>query len=36
LYRTAFVNLEDNTLYFYEDIYGRDQLLGKALFDTGS
>lgn len=36
LYRTAFVNPEDNTLYFYEDIYGRDQLLAKALFDTGS
>ena len=36
LYRTAFVNPEDNMLYFYEDIYSRDQLLGKALFDTGS
>jgi murein L,D-transpeptidase YcbB/YkuD len=36
LYRTAFVNPKDNTLYFYEDIYGRDQLLAKALFDTGS
>ena len=36
LYRTAFVNPEDNTLYFYEDIYGRDQLLAKALFNTGS
>ena len=36
LYRTAFVNPEDNTLYFYEDIYGRVQLLAKALFDTGS
>jgi L,D-transpeptidase YcbB len=30
LYRTAVVNPEDNTLYFYEDIYGRDQLLAKA------
>ncbi len=35
LYRTAFVDPDDNTLYFYEDIYGRDQLLAKALFDTG-
>ena len=35
LYRTAFVDPEDHTLYFYEDIYGRDQLLAKALFDTG-
>ena len=35
LYRTAFVNPEDHALYFYEDIYGRDQLLEKALFDTG-
>ena len=34
LYRTAFVNPEDNTLIFYEDIYGRDQLLAKALFGT--
>lgn len=36
LYRTAFVNTEDHTLYFYEDIYGRDQLLAKALLGTGS
>jgi len=35
LYRTVFVDPDDNTLYFYEDIYGRDQLLAKALFDTG-
>jgi len=35
LYRTALVDPKDNTLYFYEDIYGRDQLLAKALFDTG-
>ena len=35
LYRTAFVNPEDHALYFYEDIYGRDKLLEKALFDTG-
>jgi murein L,D-transpeptidase YcbB/YkuD len=32
LYRTAFVNPEDNMLYFYKDIYGRDTLLEKALF----
>ena len=35
LYRTAYVNLEDNTLFFYEDIYGRDKLLAKALFGEG-
>ena len=35
LYRTAFVDPEDHTLYFYEDIYDRDQFLAKALFDTG-
>lgn len=35
LYRTAFVNPEDDMLYFYEDLYGRDQLLEKALFGTG-
>ena len=31
LYRTVFVDPEDHTLYFYEDIYGRDALLAKAL-----
>ncbi len=36
LYRTAFVNPEDNMLYFYEDIYGRDKLLVKALFGVGN
>ncbi|MEN8806114.1 MAG: L,D-transpeptidase family protein [Desulfobacterales bacterium] len=36
LYRTAFVNPEAHTLYFYEDIYGRDKLLAKALFGPGS
>jgi len=35
LYRTAFVGWEDDVLYFYEDIYGRDQLLAKALFGSG-
>jgi murein L,D-transpeptidase YcbB/YkuD len=36
LYRTAYVDPEDHTLYLYEDIYGRDKLLAKALFGTGS
>jgi murein L,D-transpeptidase YcbB/YkuD len=36
LYRTAFVNPEDGTLHFYEDIYGRDELLAKALFNAAS
>ena len=36
LYRTAFVNPEDSTLYFYEDIYGRDKLLAKALFGSNN
>ena len=36
LYRTAFVDPKDNTLFFYEDIYGRDRLLAKALFGAGS
>jgi murein L,D-transpeptidase YcbB/YkuD len=34
LYRTTHVDPKDNTLYFYEDIYGRDKLLAKALFGT--
>ena len=34
LYRTVFVDPEDQTLYFYEDIYGRDALLAKALMGT--
>jgi len=34
LYRTAFVNQEDHALYFYEDVYGRDDLLVKALINT--
>jgi murein L,D-transpeptidase YcbB/YkuD len=34
LYRTVFVDPEDHTLYFYEDIYGRDALLAKALMGT--
>ena len=32
LYRTAYVSLKDDTLYFSEDIYGRDDLLAKALW----
>ena len=35
LYRTAFVDPEDNSLYFYEDVYGRDKILAKALFGAG-
>lgn len=35
LYRTANVNPEDNALYFYEDVYGRDKLLARALFGAG-
>jgi murein L,D-transpeptidase YcbB/YkuD len=35
LYRTAYVNPEDNALYFYEDVYGRDKLLAEALFGAG-
>jgi len=35
LYRTAFVNPKDDMLYFYDDIYGRDRLLAKALFGAG-
>jgi len=31
IYRTAVVI--DDTLTFYEDIYGRDRLIGRALFD---
>ena len=34
LYRTAYVSLKDDTLYFSEDIYGRDDLLAKALWGT--
>lgn len=32
LYRTVFVNPEDDRLYFYADVYGRDKLLSTALF----
>ena len=36
LYRTAYINPEDNTISFYEDVYGRDKLLAKALLSSGS
>jgi L,D-transpeptidase YcbB len=37
LYRTAFVNQnEDDTLYFFNDVYGRDKLLFQALFDSNN
>lgn len=32
LYRTVVVNSANDTLYFYNDIYGRDKLLTEALF----
>ena len=35
LYRTAYVNQENNALHFCEDVYGRDKLLAKALFGLG-
>ena len=35
LYRTAVVDTSDNTLYFYDDIYGRDRLLATALHTAG-
>ena len=30
LYRTAYVNTEDNAVHFFEDVYGRDKILAKA------
>lgn len=35
LYRTVGIKPEDRNLYFYNDIYGRDKLLAKALFGEG-
>jgi murein L,D-transpeptidase YcbB/YkuD len=35
LYRTTYVNMEEDAFYFYEDIYNRDELLAKALFGAG-
>jgi len=34
IYRTAVVNQNDNSIIFYDDIYGRDRLVAKALFGT--
>lgn len=34
LYRTAVVDPDDNSISFFEDIYGRDRLISKALFGT--
>jgi murein L,D-transpeptidase YcbB/YkuD len=33
LYRTVLVDPRDGTVYFYDDIYGRDTLLARALFN---
>ncbi|RUM40175.1 MAG: hypothetical protein DSY70_04295 [Desulfobulbus sp.] len=35
LYRTVFVDPADGTVLFFDDIYGRDTLLAKALFTKG-
>jgi murein L,D-transpeptidase YcbB/YkuD len=35
LYRTAYIDPEDKSLYFYEDVYGRDKLLANALAGSG-
>ena len=35
LYRTVLVDPRDNTVHFYDDVYGRDTLLAQALF-TGT
>jgi murein L,D-transpeptidase YcbB/YkuD len=35
LYRTVLVDPRDNTVHFYDDVYGRDTLLSRALF-TGN
>ncbi len=35
LYRTVLVDSKDNTVHFYDDVYGRDTLLAQALF-TGN
>ncbi len=32
LYRTVLVDPRDNTIHFYDDVYGRDTLLSRALF----
>jgi murein L,D-transpeptidase YcbB/YkuD len=32
LYRTVLVDPRDNTIHFYDDVYGRDTLLAQAIF----
>ena len=32
LYRTVLVDPRDNTVHFYDDVYGRDTLLAQAIF----
>ncbi|MGI9535988.1 MAG: L,D-transpeptidase family protein [Desulfocapsaceae bacterium] len=33
LYRTAYINPADESIYFFEDLYGRDKILASALFN---
>jgi murein L,D-transpeptidase YcbB/YkuD len=35
LYRTVFIAPNDGAVHFYDDIYGRDNLLAQALFTKG-
>jgi murein L,D-transpeptidase YcbB/YkuD len=35
LYRTVQVDPDDGTVFFYDDVYGRDALLAKALLTSG-
>jgi murein L,D-transpeptidase YcbB/YkuD len=35
LYRTVFIDPNDGAVHFYDDIYGRDNLLAQALFTKG-
>ena len=35
LYRTVRVDPDDGTIFFYDDVYGRDALLAEALFTKG-
>jgi murein L,D-transpeptidase YcbB/YkuD len=32
-YRTVFIGDDDNAVHFSRDVYGRDKLLEKALYD---
>lgn len=34
LYRTAYIDPAGGSLYFFEDIYGRDKILAAALFSS--